>query len=210
MQAPFFFFFCSLWHYWHLKWVFDSEAFGGFYLVSVRFFLVRVIETQDDWANWSAFFTAEQQKATLIYLCECKVIISRDVIWLLSRPGVESMAQLCVMLPPWVVVCFMFYSLFLFQTKKKALFFPVVFCSNPHIRHTFFPLPANQDFTFSKKLCHLWGGGFHLAFEVFRVLFLSFLSILGCQEALPWQALLLLFLYDWKRQFKTGPGGAEK
>lgn len=69
------------------------------------------------------------------------------------------MAQLCVMLPPWVVVCFMFYSLFLFQTKKKALFFPVVFCSNPHIRHTFFSLPANQDFTFSKKLCHLWGGG---------------------------------------------------
>lgn len=154
----FFFFFCSLWHYWHLKWVFDSEAFGGFYLVSVRFFFVRVIETQDDWANWSAFFTAEQQKATLIYLCECKVIISRDVIWLLSRPRVESMAQLCVMLPPWVVVCFMFYTLFLFQTKKNYFFFQWFSAQIPTLDTLFFLFRLIRISHFLKSFVTFGGG----------------------------------------------------
>lgn len=100
-----------------------------------------------------------------------------------SRSGINGTTMRYVASVGGCVLHVLFFILV--SNKKKPTFFPVVFCSNPHIRHTFFPLPANQDFTFSKKLCHLWGGGFHLAFEVFRVLFLSFLSILGCQEALP-------------------------
>lgn len=37
-----------------------------------------------------------------------------------------------------------------------------------------------------------------------------FIVCLGCQEALPRQLLLLLFLSDWKQQFKTRPQGAQK
>lgn len=66
-----------------------------------------------------------------------------------------------------------------------------------------------SEFHIFWKLCHILGGA-HLAFWVFKVLFLSLLSVLGCQEALPWQLLLLLFLYDWKQQFKTSPQGAQK
>lgn len=95
------------------------------------------------------------------------------------------MAQLCVMLPPWVVVCFMFYSLFLFQTKKKHFFFQWFSAQIPTLDTLFFLFRLIRISHFLKSFVTFGGGGFHLAFEVFRVLFLSFLSILGCQEALP-------------------------
>lgn len=75
-----------------------------------------------------------------------------------SRSGINGTTMRYVASVGGCVLHVLFFILV--SNKKKPTFFPVVFCSNPHIRHTFFPLPANQDFTFSKKLCHLWGGGF--------------------------------------------------
>ena len=84
------------------------------------------------------------------------------------------MAQPCVMLPLWVVVCFMFYS-FIFVSNQKSTFC-VVSCSNPQKKI----LPANQDFTFSKKaLSPLGWGGFIWHLKCLGCCFCLFFVYLG-------------------------------
>lgn len=70
------------------------------------------------------------------------------------------MAQLCVMLPPWVVVCFMFYSLFLFQTKKKALFFQWFSAQIPTLDTLFFLFRLIRISHFLKSFVTFGGGVF--------------------------------------------------
>lgn len=69
------------------------------------------------------------------------------------------MAQLCVMLPPWVVVCFMFYSLFLFQTKKKHFFFQWFSAQIPTLDTLFFLFRLIRISHFLKSFVTFGGGG---------------------------------------------------